>query len=60
MLTGDTYKLYNAQKWAGLPVGIQIVTQRGQEELSIGMMKLLDETLGPRGFGPGHDKRTKF
>lgn len=53
MLSGDLYKLYNAEKWAGLPVGVQIVTRRGEEELSIGLLKLLDDTLGERGFGPG-------
>lgn len=53
MTESDMYRIYDAEKWAGLPVGVQLVTQRGQEELAIGMMKLLDQALGPRGFNPG-------
>ncbi|UZJ55823.1 hypothetical protein CBS101457_005143 [Exobasidium rhododendri] len=59
MMATETYKLYNATTWKGLPVGIQIVCQRSQEELSIGMMTLLDKALGPRGFGPGAKKQVK-
>ena len=56
MLSAETYKLFDAKKWAGLPVGVQVITPRGQEELSIGMMRLLDDTLGERGFGQGAHK----
>lgn len=60
MLSSEAYRLYNADKWAGLPVGVQVVAQRGQEELSIGMMKVLDDALGSRGFGPGlHEEAAK-
>lgn len=60
MTATDMYKIYDADKWSGLPVGVQIVTQRGQEELAIGMMKMLDQALGPRGFEPGRSQSSKY
>lgn len=44
---------YDADKMRGLPIGIQIVGRRWQEEKVIEMMKVVDGALGPsRGFGP--------
>lgn len=44
---------YNAEKMAGLPVGVQIVGRRWEEEKVVEMMKVIDRALGERGFGPG-------
>ncbi|KAM0787600.1 hypothetical protein ACM66B_003668 [Microbotryomycetes sp. NB124-2] len=44
---------YNAQEMSGLPVGVQIVGAPWEEEKVIELMKVVDEALGPRGFGPG-------
>ncbi|EJF64237.1 amidase signature enzyme [Dichomitus squalens LYAD-421 SS1] len=44
--------LYNAEKMAGMPVGVQVVGRRWEDEKVIEMMKVLDHALGPRGFGP--------
>lgn len=41
--------IYNADKMAGLPVGVQIVGGKWQEEKVIEMMKVVDVALGPRG-----------
>ncbi len=43
---------YDAEKMAGLPVGVQVVGRRWEEEKVVEMMKVLDRALGPRGFGP--------
>ncbi|PSR72798.1 hypothetical protein PHLCEN_2v11295 [Hermanssonia centrifuga] len=45
--------MYNAQKMAGLPVGVQVVGKKWEEEKVIEMMKVVDRVLGQRGFGPG-------
>ena len=37
----------------GLPVGIQLVGGWGEEEKVIEGMKVVDQALGKRGFGPG-------
>ena len=44
---------YDVQKMAGLPVGIQIVGKKWEDEKVVEMMKLVDRLLGQRGFGPG-------
>ncbi|KAI0927448.1 hypothetical protein AcV5_007990 [Taiwanofungus camphoratus] len=44
---------YDAEKMAGVPVGVQIVGKRWEEEKVIAIMKVVDGLLGPRGFGPG-------
>ncbi len=46
--------LYNPQSMAGLPVGVQIIGKKWEEEKVIEMMKVVDRALGERGFGPGH------
>lgn len=44
---------YDAVKMSGLPVGIQLVGRKWQEEKVIEMMKVVDDALGKsRGFGP--------
>lgn len=44
---------YDADKMAGLPVGVQVVCGSWEEEKCVGMMRVLDRALGERGFGPG-------
>ncbi|EJD07629.1 amidase signature enzyme [Fomitiporia mediterranea MF3/22] len=43
---------YDPVKMAGLPVGIQVVGKSLEDEKVIAMMKIVDEALGPRDFGP--------
>ncbi|KAI0367051.1 amidase signature enzyme [Pilatotrama ljubarskyi] len=50
---GDRSGFYDAEKMAGLPVGVQIVGRRWEDEKVIRMMRVVDEALGPRDFGPG-------
>jgi hypothetical protein len=45
--------VYDAEKMKGLPVGIQIVGKRWEDEKVLAMMKVVDDALGDRGFGPG-------
>lgn len=49
--------IYNADKMAGLPVGIQVVGKRWEDEKVIEMMKVIDSAIGPRDFGPGSWQR---
>lgn len=44
---------YNAKKMASLPVGVQVVGRKWEEEKVIEMMKVVDNALGKRNFGPG-------
>jgi Asp-tRNA(Asn)/Glu-tRNA(Gln) amidotransferase A subunit family amidase len=44
---------YNAKDMEGLPIGVQIVGKNWEDEKVIGMMKVVDDALGPRDFGPG-------
>ncbi|OBZ73562.1 putative amidase PB8B6.03 [Grifola frondosa] len=44
---------YDAAAMAGLPVGVQVVGRRWEEEKVLGMMRVVDGALGERGFGPG-------
>lgn len=39
------YKHYNAEKMHGLPVGVQVVGRRLEEEKVIAMMKRIDDGL---------------
>ncbi|KDQ12989.1 hypothetical protein BOTBODRAFT_56307 [Botryobasidium botryosum FD-172 SS1] len=48
---GDAY--YDPEKMAGLPVGIQLVGRRWEDEKLLAMMHVVDKALGPREFGPG-------
>lgn len=43
---------YDADKMKGLPVGIQLVGKRWEDERVVEMMKVVDAALGERGFGP--------
>jgi len=43
---------YNADTMKGLPVGIQLVGKRWEDEKVVEMMKVVDAALGERGFGP--------
>lgn len=49
------------EKMAGLPVGIQIVGKKWEEEKVLGMMRVVDRALGnnnnSRGFGAGSSLR---
>lgn len=45
--------VYNPQEMAGIPVGVQIVGRKWDDEKVLAMMHVVDEALGPRGFGPG-------
>ena len=46
-------KVYDPVAMEGLPVGIQIAGRWGDDEKVIGLMKVVDDALGERGFGPG-------
>lgn len=46
--------LYNPEETEGMPIAIQVVGQRWEDEKVVAMMKIVDEALGVnRGFGPG-------
>ena len=59
MLYKGEKAIYNAEKMAGLPVGVQIIGRRWEEEKVVEMMKVVDAALGKRGFGPGSWQRFK-
>lgn len=42
---------YDADKMAGIPVGVQVVGRRWEEEKVVEMMKVVDAALGPRDVG---------
>ena len=44
---------YNVKQMKGMPVGVQICGRRWEDEKLVGLMRLADNALGPRGFGPG-------
>ncbi|GAA5998329.1 hypothetical protein JCM5350_007211, partial [Sporobolomyces pararoseus] len=46
-------RIYDAKAMEGLPVGIQLVGGWGEEEKVIEGMKVVDNALGEREFGPG-------
>lgn len=52
---GHGLGMYNAETMAGLPVGVQVVGRRWEEEKVVEMMRVVDRALGgpKRGFGPG-------
>lgn len=60
VLEGMLYKgdkaIYNADKMACLPIGVQVVGKKWEEEKVIAMMKVVDHALGERSFGPGYWK----
>lgn len=51
LLCGEKWG-YNVNKMEGLPVGIQLIGKRWEDEKVIEMMKVVDAALGERGFGP--------
>jgi hypothetical protein len=63
ILEAELYKgknpVYNPEAMQGIPVGVQIVGRKWEDEKVISMMHVVDHALGPRGFGPLSWKRTK-
>jgi amidase len=51
--------VYDVKKMANIPVGVQIVGKRWEDEKVISLMHVVDQALGPRGFGPGKSQETK-
>ena len=43
---------YDADVMEGLPVGVQLIGRRWEDEKVVEMMKVVDAALGERGFGP--------
>ncbi|KAN0092624.1 Amidase signature domain containing protein [Tylopilus felleus] len=53
MYTGQM-PVYDPAAMAGIPVGVQIVGKKWEDEKVLAMMKVVDEALGTaQGFGPG-------
>jgi amidase len=48
-----TPKSYDPELMAGLPTGVQIVGKLYEDEKVLELMKIVDDALGERGFGPG-------
>ncbi|KAG2132990.1 amidase signature domain-containing protein [Suillus clintonianus] len=46
--------VYDPKAMEGMPIGVQIVGKRWEDEKVLAMMHVVDEALGPRGFGPGN------
>ena len=46
-------KVYDPELAHGMPVCVQVVGKRWEDEKVIEMMKVVDTALGERGFGPG-------
>lgn len=44
---------FNPEAMQGLPVGIQVVGRKWEDEKVIAMMHVVDKALGPRDCGPG-------
>ena len=51
--------IYNAEKMAGLPVAVQVVGRKWEDEKVVEMMKVVDTAVGPRDFGPGSWAKVK-
>lgn len=51
--------VYDPKAMEGMPVGIQLVGKKWEDEKVLAMMRVVDEALGPRGFGPGSWKSRK-
>jgi amidase len=51
--------VYDVNKMGNIPVGVQIVGRRWEDEKVISMMHVVDQALGPRGFGPGKSQQGK-
>ena len=52
MYAGST-PAYDPVGMAGIPVGVQIVGKKWEDEKVLAMMKVVDDALGARDFGPG-------
>lgn len=50
---------YDPKAMEGIPVGVQLVGKKWEDEKVLAMMHVVDEALGPRGFGPGSWKPRK-
>ena len=44
---------YDVEDMKGMPVGVQVIGKRFEDEKVLAMMNVVDEALGERGFGPG-------
>jgi Asp-tRNA(Asn)/Glu-tRNA(Gln) amidotransferase A subunit family amidase len=44
--------VYDPERMKGIPVGVQVVGRRWEDEKVLAMMQIVDQALGPRGFGP--------
>lgn len=51
--------VYDPKKMENIPIGVQIVGKKWEEEKVIAMMHVVDQALGPRGFGAGSSLQTK-
>ncbi|KAG2145328.1 amidase signature domain-containing protein [Suillus bovinus] len=49
--------VYDPKAMEGIPVGVQLVGKKWEDEKVLAMMHVVDEALGPRSFGPGSWKR---
>lgn len=53
MLYRGTKPIYDVDKMAGLPIGVQVIGRKWEDEKVVEMMKVVDAALGKRTFGPG-------
>jgi hypothetical protein len=44
--------VYDPEAMKGIPVGVQVVGKKWEDEKVISMMHIVDKALGSRGFGP--------
>jgi hypothetical protein len=51
--------VYDPKKMANIPIGVQIIGKRWEDEKVISIMHVVDQALGPRGFGPGKSQQIK-
>ena len=51
-----TNPLYKPEAIEGMPISIQVICNKWEEEKLLRIMSLIDQTLGNRGFGPGSCK----
>ncbi|KZT27863.1 amidase signature enzyme [Neolentinus lepideus HHB14362 ss-1] len=60
MIYGGRKPTYNPEAMKGIPIGVQIVGKPWEDEKVVGMMRIVDNALGSRGFGPGSWEPSKF
>lgn len=57
IIEGELYHskkpVYDPEGMKGIPVGVQVVGKKWEDEKVLAMMDVVDKALGPRGFGPG-------